>query len=36
VHEDESVSAAWMLFIDLIGLFIYILNVLTILSGNRD
>lgn len=36
VHEDESVSAAWMLFIDLIGLFIYILNLLTILSGNRD
>lgn len=36
VHEDEAVSAAWMLFIDLIGLFIYILNLLTILSGNRD
>ncbi len=36
VHEDEAVSAAWMLFIDLVGLFIYILNLLTILSGNRD
>jgi len=35
IHEDEAVSAAWMLFIDLIGLFLYLLDLLTILSG-RD
>ncbi|MBU1070402.1 Bax inhibitor-1 family protein [Myxococcota bacterium] len=35
LHEDEAVTGAWMLFIDLIGLFIYLLDLLTILSG-RD
>ncbi len=35
IHEDEVVTAAWMLFIDLIGLFMYLLSLLTQLSG-RD
>jgi FtsH-binding integral membrane protein len=35
IHEDEAVTGAWMLFIDLIGLFLYLLDLLTILSG-RD
>ena len=35
IHEDEVVTAAWMLFIDLVGLFLYLLDLLTLLSG-RD
>ena len=33
--ELDPVSAAWMLFIDLVNLFLYILRLLTILSGDE-
>ncbi len=33
--EIDPVSAAWMLFIDLVNLFLYILRLLTILSGEE-